>query len=134
MSAAQLKQECENANLPKSGSKAQLVEHLINYIDIILPTNAEACFEKDLEAAISTSATPHHNFYRNNFNHVDLHNRRFYKWFYRFKINDWTAKMVLSVLTDMVTNAWAAYCEKNEIKLKDFRTKLAKELMEFESF
>jgi hypothetical protein len=76
-----------------------------------------------------TTVPKHHQFYKENFNSVDLHDSRFYDQNYQYPCNNWRTKMLLSLLTDAMTNVFTLVNEHRVINIIDLRREIAEKVM-----
>ncbi len=104
MTKQQLSNLAVSHGIIASGTKSKMVARIHQIlserdqqsteVDRILATFDQTSFRSHPE---------HHQFYRDNFNGGDLHNRLWYKFDFSFKVKYWRAKFLISILED-ITN------------------------------
>ncbi len=77
-----------------------------------------------------TNTPIHHRAYRANFNAVDKHNKLWYQFNYKFRLQNWRAKFVLSLMETAVLNAFVLSNFSRRTDLKDFRNSLVNKLLQ----
>jgi len=85
--------------------------------------------QKDLNDAIQTREHHHHQFYRNNFNYVDIHDRYWYQHHYKFHTHHWRTKMIMGIMGVGLINSWTLFCEKSAISYSEYRKDLSNSLI-----
>jgi hypothetical protein len=115
-----------------SGTKRKLAERIIS---ICHPSSSQqnerkALLEKIDQTKFATEPI-HHDYYRSNFNCVDLVNRLWYQFCFSFHVYDWRQKMLLSILSTGVINSWVLYNENVKSTLKSFRIDISRSLSNF---
>lgn len=111
------------------GKKKELIERILK------TCNHSSTYVDKLQRAIEQnnfhSPAPIHDFYREYFNAVDLHTRRWYIAYYTYGVRQWRTKMFLSICTSGIVNAYTVMKELRNISFKEFRQSLATVLLKF---
>ena len=128
---SQLKEICTNLHLRARGKKSDI-------IDLILKVSSSSTtISKQLDLIEETNHSKasglHHNTYRDNFNFVDKNNKEWYRCYYRYAINNWRSKMLISLLEEVSLNMYALCNELETTSFADFRLELAKAFDQFRS-
>lgn len=71
----------------------------------------------------------HHDYYRRTFNSVDLHDKQWYRFHYRYGLRQWRAKMCLCIWMEAVTNARSLVNEFVKMPHVDIREAIAQGLL-----
>ncbi len=127
MKVQELKQLARQKGI-KSGqlNKQQLVRKMFTVLN-----RQETTMRKlltSLENQNFSGKPDHHHFYRNNFNAVDLHDRKWYRFPFRYHVKNWRCKMILSILSDGDINMWTIVNEMKIMSYYQFRSALVKAL------
>lgn len=112
-------------------NKKELIERVIK------TCNQSCSYQQKLLKAIETnnfsSLAQPHEFYRNNFNSVDLHTRRWYNAYFAYGVRHWRAKMILSILTCGIVNVYTVLTELPNMNFKVYRRDLARILIKYKN-
>lgn len=118
----------EKALRPKK-LKKDLVEDLVRAaelgegeIRVILETLGKSAF---------SSSPPQHNFYRANFNGVDLHDRYWNRLQDQHSMKGWQAKFTFGLLQSGLINSWVCYRQFEEVTLDRYADRLASSLLHY---
>ncbi len=129
----ELKEICRQYHIPSSGNKPTIIGRVMKIV------NNYSEHKDNIERLVShfeqtsfDSPAVQHQFYRKNFNGVDRHDRYFYLCNFKCRAKSWTTKFVLSVFTDIMTNAWVIYNDFRRIDLPTFRRLVADALCDEE--
>lgn len=117
--ALQLKEILSQNHLKKSGTKETLIQRIIDCCNPLSST-----FEKVLniiESINFLNKPEHHEIYRQYFNGVDLHDKKWYRFHYSYGINNWRSKMLLCILTDAIINCYTIVNENRKRSLLQVR-------------
>ena len=74
-----------------------------------------------------------HRYYHNHFNCVDLMDRKFSKASFKYGVNNYRTKFVISLLTFLTINSYTVFRQYYSIKYIEFRTQLAEFLFQIKS-
>lgn len=103
----ELKDILERHGLKKSDkNKSELISKIMFTCNKI-PQGVDGLLNQ-LKKGMFTSHASHHEYYKKNFNGVDLIDKRFYEQHYPYAINNWRTKMLLSIMTDVVISSFSA--------------------------
>ena len=91
--------------------KQDLVDRVFTHCNII-PTGSETIYDKIQNMNYRQKAI-HHQFYRKNFNAVDLLDKQFNSTNFTYGINNYRTKLILSLLT-MLTNQCLVFILSNK--------------------
>lgn len=83
---------------------------------------------KNLTDSTKSSNPPHHSAYKDNFNGVDIHDKKWYELQSHHTIHSWRSKFSLSLLQSGIVNAYVAYRHFEVITFTDFCLQLSVEL------
>lgn len=86
---------------------------------------------KSIECQEYTDPAPAHNIYREQFNLVDLLDGYWYSVWEHHGNHHWKSKMLYSIMCYFTVNVWVISIPENFFYFKDFRAKLAKDLVQF---
>ena len=70
-----------------------------------------------------------HNFYKNNFNLIDINDKAWYSVEECHPNHHWECKMLISIMRDVMLNCWTLFCQTKYMKFKAFRADLIKDLL-----
>jgi len=122
-----LKEELTKHGLRANGTKSDMTRKLIACCNT-QKSQRNMILER-LEANNFKSDAKPHDVYRRHFNSVDLHDARWYDFHYQYALNNWRSKMMLSILTDAITNSWVIMNEMVKTDHCQFRSIVAKKLL-----
>ena len=86
---------------------------------------------KYIEKVQFPDPSPLHNFYKSNFNFIDIADK------YWYKVNDchdnwkWRSKMLFAIMRMAVLNSWSLFCSVEFQKWKQYHKELVLELIQF---
>jgi hypothetical protein len=129
---ANLKEICKEYNLLVNGKKEDIIKRVMRFTNkwSEQKDSIDNLLDK-IETRSFNSKPPHHQFYRENFNHVDRHDRYHFICCAKFKVTSWETKMLPSILTDIIANSWVMESEFTRLELPVFRILVATELLKF---
>jgi hypothetical protein len=120
----------KTSHVRATGNKLELATRIMTLCN---PTPSQHQAQDDVFSQAArythTSHPSHHQFYRDHFNGVDLHNRFWYQFHFSFRVKHWRTKMLLSVFESAVTNSWVLACEDSQLELAVFRAALFQHLL-----
>ena len=107
----ELKAICAELKLRARGKKDEI-------IDLILKvSSSSSTISKQLDLLEQTNHSKvsgiHHQTYRDNFNFVDLNNKDWYRCYYTYAVNNWRAKMLISLLEEATLNIHTIHNESS---------------------
>ena len=78
-------------------------------------------FKSSFSSSSCKENGPHHDLYRDQFNSIDLHDQCWYKLQGNYKVRNWRAKFILSILEVGLVNSYALYtCYHPRTEFMDF--------------
>jgi hypothetical protein len=92
---------------------------------------AEDYVLQDISKGSFSKEAPPHEFYGNNFNKVDRHNRLFYQFPFSYSLGHWRRKFVISALIEVTSNAFVIDEEFTGRNHKKYLSDLAYELLQY---
>ena len=107
-----LKEICKNNGIPANKNKAELVTYIANNFQP--PPEAQREYletKQKLESKGFNTDSVHHQYYREEFNSVDLLDRQWYKFTASYHHNHWRTKMFFSLFQVFLINSHKLYCE-----------------------
>lgn len=126
MSAAEVKQFKLDMGLKATKTKTQQINSITK---LQTPERKQISREKVLLDSLAREKIKgdarHHSFYHDNFNSVDLSNREFHRQAPIRFIQHWRSKLVLSLIDELMTNAWSLRCEFGKVDRIDFAVEIA---------
>lgn len=129
MTVTELKQICDSYNIRKGKRKADYVENILLRVSTEYRNTDIASFvAKELETFYFSVTPPVHTLYRDHFNLVDLHDKRWYSVEETHPIHRWQTKHVLGILRNSMGNIWVKHFLEDPVEWLDFRKDLALEL------
>ena len=127
-----LKKLCKDMDLPfqRTNEKTRkMLKEVTNY-DLDFTQSVE---KRIFEGHFKTPPV-HHETYNKNFKAVDSFDELFGRVSHLYKVRDWRRKFLFDLMEFLVINSYTLYNEVERTELKEFRTKLAKDLMDEQDF
>jgi len=113
-----LREICRLRKLKKGKRKKDFVNVILQGQTI--RTNVLDDLKKLLRSSSHKTSPPHHGYYKDYFNGVDLHDRFFYKQRSHHSIRNWEPKFIWSILQVGLNNSWALFCSIQDVPFLDF--------------
>jgi len=85
-------------------------------------------FRASLKSSSASRTPPHHSKYREAFNGIDLHDRKWNDLQNHHTVKDWRAKFVFSLLQSGIVNAWVVQRHFEEITFSKYLDELGGQL------
>ncbi|KAL0490730.1 Xrcc6 [Acrasis kona] len=130
LKSTKLKELCKKHGQKTAPTKQEMVTRLMEKVKHGQEHNeiSDIVLNRYRTLHFKNNAT-HHDMYRSSFNGVDRSNKWWYKSNYAYALNNWRTKMLLSILQDMVANAFVLMRDSRKIHISDFREELSTQLM-----
>jgi len=132
LTVKQLKEICnQNKIKPKRLKKDPLIRLMVERLN---PKNESLYLrtQSDLDSHIHNGFPVHHNFYKENFNTIDIHNRYWYQFQYKFQTKHWRTKMFFGLLGVAVVNSFTLWNEKERTDQLTYRECIIESLIEYD--
>lgn len=116
---------CKQNSLKIGGKKEELVNRLFKSFGV--DPELQSKFEnavKEHKVAKWKANDIVHEVYKRNFNLVDIFNKRWYKFEFKYRVMQWRAKLFLSILKIGLINSWTLSLELGKSKYFAFRNDL----------
>lgn len=131
MTVEDLKGICKKYNIKMGKAKASYVANIMKCSETLHGDMSKVlALQRSFQNTSLADPAPIHEFYRDNFNLVDLADRHWYSVEDRHHHHQWKTKMILAILCDAIMNLWV-YASKMEYhSWLPWRITLAKTLMQ----
>jgi hypothetical protein len=132
MTEEQLKEICRKYNIKTGKTKEIIVDNILKRVAAVHRGHTAL---ETLRMRTKTTSTPDpaiiHNFYRAYFNLVDIADRYWNEVEDHHHHQNWKSKVLLMILRFAVPNLWVYVAKTEYQEWKEFRNKLAKEMVKF---
>lgn len=128
MIVTQLSKIAKERGVKHGKLKKDLIQNLLK--DQQISQTDVICAKKSLESATSSQTPLHHEYYRRNFNAIDLIDKAWYSLQNHHTIQEWESKYIISVLQLGILNSWTLFKFFENVSLLEFYEKLAKDLLD----
>ena len=107
MTVVELRQICNKYNIKQGKRKAELISNIVQRLETVHDhQNDVEQIITEISKPANIDPAPIHDFYRANFNLIDLVDRRWYSTEEHHAHHSWQTKLVLAMLRLAVMNAW----------------------------
>ena len=125
-SAAEVKKFKKEQGLTLTKPKKKMIESIIN---LQTPSRIETSQQKQLLDFLAAQKikgnAEHHQFYHDNFKHVDSSNQHFHNQHPTKHLNSWKSKLIFSLYDELISNSWAIRSEFVEVTRIDYALEVA---------
>jgi hypothetical protein len=85
-----------------------------------------------LDGNTNSSSPPHHKLYKKNFNVIDLHDRLWYQYYWKFHVKKWRTKFLFSFFRTGLLNSFTVISELQQETLFAYRCRVLEALLSYE--
>ncbi len=129
-SLTELKKICKETGMKHNKKKEELVMKIVNYYAPTPETEREYLETKKLIESSGLSSQPvHHQYYREEFNAVDILDRHWYKYTANYQHKHWRSKLFFCLFQVFLINSHTLYCESYSSEEMNSRKPPPKSLM-----